>query len=121
MVKADDADSDVFGEVEYSISSNDKLVIHLFSVTQLLWKTFAPTQQDFSNRFEVNTTTGRVYTKAGLDREQRSNYTVTITATDSDPVEASRKSQTVEVTIIGRHHERSSHFINWWYYSDGHQ
>ena len=92
-VTANDADSGAFGKVVYSISDNDKSVPLSHTV---------PTPHNSPRRFTINSTTGRISTKAGLDREQLSSVTVTITATDQDPVLAARRSQAVQTTITGR-------------------
>ena len=55
----------------------------------------------FPNRFTINSTTGVISTKAGLDHEDEMSYTVTVTATDQDPDEDARRSQAVQVTIAG--------------------
>ena len=55
------------------------------------------------DRFAINSTTGVITTKAGLNREDEDTYSVTVTATDQDPDEDKRRSQAVQVTITGRY------------------
>ena len=95
-VNATDIDSGDLGDVQYSIFPSDKSV-------PLILHSSAPVEPDSFDRFGVNPSTGRVFTRVTLNREEQSNYTVNIIATDQDPVIASRKSQTVVATIIGMH------------------
>ena len=67
------------------------------------------------NRFTINSTTGVISTKDGLDHEDEMSYTVTVTATDQDPDEDARRSQAVQVTIAGETEGNKEGMEDHWY------